>query len=173
MTIICIDVSAGKNTGWAVIRTDGTTARLLGSGTHVSTEDPLLDARQWVLYLVGAYCGTRTSKEKAASPDLLIMERNIGWGNPVVRETLGLIGGAILVTAREEGLRTTTPTVSEMKAKVCGKGNADKKQVQAAVEGIFGVKPETEHQGDALGYAAHWCIENGIEIGSSTNKTEE
>lgn len=92
---------------------------------------------------------------KKYAPKVIAVEKLFFCKNVKTAMQVGQARGVVLLTASQTALQLEEYTPLQVKQAVVGYGNADKKQVQAMVKTILGLKkiPEPDDAADALAIA--------------------
>lgn len=135
--------------GLAVVGRRDRRSELRWSGT-VRTPADLAEAER--LRLVAAAVRDAIAEHR---PDSVAVER-VAWNrNQVSALQVARATGAVMVVAAEAGLAVEEYAPSEVKSAITGLGNADKRQVQQALERIHGLRdvPRQPDAADAVAVA--------------------
>lgn len=152
LRVLGVDPAAVGPTGFAVIERDGRKCRILHYGAF-----KVLPKRQKAS--VGAALHDVHSRLCALirqfQPDVLAVESVFTAINVRTALRLAEVRGVVLLAAEQLGLQVRSYSPREVKARVAGYGQADKKQVQVMVRAQLGMKelPEPPDAADALAVA--------------------
>lgn len=145
MIILGIDPGLA-NTGWGVI-TAGQRPRALAHGTirtspRTAVEDRLAEIHRTIEGVLEEHGVGAVALEE------LYFGRNTSSAVAV-----GQARGVSLVLAGLRGIPCHSYTPQHVKQAVCGRGSADKLQVQRMVQALLGTTPDSDHAADALAIA--------------------
>ncbi|MCK9250934.1 MAG: crossover junction endodeoxyribonuclease RuvC [Solirubrobacteraceae bacterium] len=153
--VIVLGIDPGlANTGFGVVRRDGATlAALDGGAVHTAAGDPapirLERIHDTVSQLLAHY------RPDAVALEALYFGRNVSSAVAV-----GQARGVVLLAAAQAAVPTVDYTPQQIKSAVCGRGGADKAQIQRMVQALLRLDalPTPDHAADAL--AAAICHAN-------------
>ncbi len=148
MVVLGIDPGTA-NTGYGVVRADGSRLRVLAEGVistppGVPLERRLADIHARVGELIDLH-----------GPESLAIEELYFGANVRTAFAVGQARGVVLLAAGQRGLPSRAYTPQQVKSAVCGHGRADKDQVGRMVARLLGLgtPPATDHAADALAVA--------------------
>jgi crossover junction endodeoxyribonuclease RuvC len=97
-------------------------------------------------------------------PDALAIEDLYFGANARSAFAVGQARGVVILAAGQRAIRTSSYTPQQVKAAVCGSGNAAKDQVQRMVQTLLALPelPKPDHAADALAVAI--CHANGAPL---------
>lgn len=139
MAVLGIDPGS-RNMGWAVLSDSGELVDWGTIKTRPKTPQPetLLILHQALEDLVARFGPDRVALED------LFFSRNVQSAMRV-----GEARGMVLLCCAQHGLPFTSYTPQKIKMILTGSGKADKDQIAEAVEAHLGVRPPSQHAGDA------------------------
>lgn len=148
MIILGIDPGIGRM-GYAIVKTDGPKAALVGCGC-ITTPPKTEDAQR--LLEIKRDLDTIIKKWK---PEILCIESLFFTTNAKTAMSVGQARGVAIVTAAEYGLQIIEMTPLQVKMSITGYGKAEKSQVQKMLLTIFGIKkiPKPDDAADAAAIA--------------------
>lgn len=145
MIVLGIDPGLA-NTGWGVVET-GARPTVLAHGTITTSPRTELEVR-----LAEIHRTVESVLDRHAVAAVALEELYFGR-NTSSAVAVGQARGVSLVLAGLRGIPCHSYTPQHVKQAVCGRGSADKAQVQRMVSALLGVTPETDHAADALAVA--------------------
>lgn len=145
------------NTGWGVIRQQGSSLECLAYGCAATTSDQPLDRRLLKIHDQIAAVVNRFQ------PTCVGIETVWFGQNITAAFATGQARGAALVACAEGGLAVGEFTPRQIKLAVVGTGSAEKGQVQYMVRQILGLEkpPHPDHAADALAAAICYTTHDG------------
>lgn len=145
MIVLGIDPGLA-NTGWGVVEAGGR-PRALAHGTIKTSPRTALEDRLAAIHQVIE--GVLAEHQVAA----MALEDLYFGRNTSSALAVGQARGVSLVLAGLRGIPCHAYTPQHVKQAVCGRGSADKDQVQRMVGALLGVQPSSDHAADALAVA--------------------
>ncbi|MBO9532837.1 MAG: crossover junction endodeoxyribonuclease RuvC [Solirubrobacteraceae bacterium] len=145
MIVLGIDPGIA-NTGWGVVE-GGPRPRALAHGTVKTSPRSAPEQR---LAEIHAVIDEVLSGHEIAA---MALEELYFGRNTSSAVAVGQARGVSLVLAGLRGIPCHSYTPQHVKQAVCGRGSADKSQVQRMVGALLGVQPSTDHAADALAVA--------------------
>lgn len=145
MIVLGIDPGIA-NTGWGVV-SGGATPRAIAHGTITTSPRTAPEIRLAEIHHVISAVIDEHEITAVALEDLYFGK------NTSSAIAVGQARGVSLVLAGLRGISCTSYTPQHVKQAVCGRGSAQKAQVQAMIGALLRVKPETDHAADALAVA--------------------
>lgn len=147
MLILGLDPSTVA-TGWALLSVDGGDESVIASGVFQpvcegSFEELLLSAFHWTREVIEVH-----------GPDVLAIETPFFKLNARTLATLAGLGAAFRLAAALDGLDVAPITPSARCTAVGCAGNASKRQVQYAVNAVYGLDLVDTDESDAVAIAA-------------------
>jgi Holliday junction resolvasome RuvABC endonuclease subunit len=155
--VLGLDPSAGKNSGWAVVKLDGDVAVLLHRSCHRSAREQNDIASLGDCYDI---CQGLIDEFGASA---LAVERSAGGGMKFVRDKLSESVGVVKLCCHRNGVAVHEISPAHLKKEVCGHGRAGKPSIKANVRATFGLGPRTgsEHELDAAAMALCLLVDLG------------
>lgn len=146
------------NTGWGVVRQEGSRLSCLAYGC-VST-DPRWDLARRLKKVHDQIAAVAARFE----PTCVGIETVWFGSNVTAAFATGQARGAALVACAEHGLQVGEFSPSQIKLAVVGVGTADKEQVQYMVRKLLGLDapPKPDHAADALAAAICYTTHEGL-----------
>jgi crossover junction endodeoxyribonuclease RuvC len=145
MIVLGIDPGLA-NTGWGVVEASPR-PRVLAHGTIKTSPRSLPEARLAEIHRV-----LEAVLDEHAIAAVALEELYFGR-NTSSALAVGQARGVSLVLAGLRGIPCHSYTPQHVKQAVCGRGSADKIQVQRMVSALLGATPGTDHAADALAIA--------------------
>ena len=153
MIVLGIDPGLA-NTGFGIVRRHGADLVALDGGVIATgADEPLADRLSRIHRVVGDLLDHYR-------PDAVAMESLYFGRNTTSALAVGQARGVALLAAAHRGVACTDYTPQQIKGAVCGRGGADKAQVQRMVQALLRLEelPRPDHAADAL--AAAICHAN-------------
>ena len=145
MIVLGIDPGIA-NTGWGVVSA-GPRPRAIAHGTITTSPRSAPEARLAEIH--GVISSVIDEHEVTA----MALEDLFFGKNTSSAVAVGQARGVSLVLAGLRGIAAHSYTPQHVKQAVCGRGSAQKAQVQAMIAALLGVRPTTDHAADALAVA--------------------
>ncbi len=145
MIVLGIDPGIA-NTGWGVV-SGGASPKAIAYGTITTSPRSAPEARLAEIHRVISAVLDEHDVSAMALEDLYFGK------NTSSAIAVGQARGVSLVLAGLRGIACASYTPQHVKQAVCGRGSAQKAQVQAMIGALLRVKPETDHAADALAVA--------------------
>jgi crossover junction endodeoxyribonuclease RuvC len=146
MIVLGIDPGLA-NTGFGVVRREGSKFRAIAHGTLVTKPGTALELR---LAHIQAHAAALLDEHE---PDAIALESLYFGKNTSSALAVGQARGAVLAACGARSLACHHYTPQHIKQAVCGQGRAEKQQVIRMVGALLAVKPATDHAADALAVA--------------------
>jgi crossover junction endodeoxyribonuclease RuvC len=145
ITVMGIDPGLA-DTGWGVLRAEGSRLLHIDHGTITTSADKSTQERLLIIYDAVAEVIERYRPEYAGVENLYFA-KNISSALPVAEAR-----GVILLACVRSGVTAHGYSPPEIKQALTGSGNADKQQVQEMVKLMLGLEdiPRPDHAADAL-----------------------
>lgn len=146
-TVLGIDPGL-QHTGWGIIHSSGSQLKHIANGTiHTSPKAPLASRLQQL------YAGIETLMATYRIDSVAIEETFVNR-NPLSSLKLGHARGVLMVAIKNIGNDVTEYAATTVKKTVCGRGKAEKAQVEAMLGYLLpGVTPDSPDSADALAVA--------------------
>jgi crossover junction endodeoxyribonuclease RuvC len=158
-TLIGIDPGLAE-TGWGVVRFDGTRFRhvahgVLETGPELGLPDRLRAIYEGILSVLEAYHPDEAGVEE------LYFARNVASAIPVAHAR-----GVVVLALGQRGVPTGFYQPQQVKQAVIGRGRAEKGQVQRLVAVLLGLEdvPSPDHAADALAVAVCHCQRSRLDV---------
>lgn len=166
MRVLAVD-PAIRNTGFAIIEGDSTSAKALDYG--VISLPPKLKQSQ----ALAAVRSTLFNQIKKWEPDEVAVEGIIYVQSMKTAISMGAARAATMIAAADNGLKTYEYAPKKVKQAVVGNGNANKQQVAFMVRALLGLSETPPHDAaDAIAIAlAHLYTTDPLK-GSIIQRTE-
>jgi crossover junction endodeoxyribonuclease RuvC len=148
--VICFGIDPGLGRlGYGIVRQSGDALSAIDYG--VISTDPGYSVATRLKEIFSSLEG----KIASHSPDVIAVERLYFGRNTTTAEMVWQARGVALLAASRFGLTPYEPKPSEVKLAVCGRGNAEKFQVQGMVRNILNLAepPKPDDAADALAIA--------------------
>jgi len=148
--LVILGIDPGlANTGYGVVRKDGTRLEAIAHGVFHTGPHDETPAR--LLRIYDDLCGLLERHR----PHALVTERLFFSRNEATAFSVGRAIGVILLAGARHGLPWVEYTPMQVKEAVVGYGAAEKRQVQFMVQRILNLSapPRPEHAADALAVA--------------------
>jgi crossover junction endodeoxyribonuclease RuvC len=152
LRVLGVDPASAGPTGYGVVESDGKTCRALRYGAlrvaakrqKVSRGAALQDVHKLMCDLLEEF-----------APQAMAVESVFTALNMRTALRLAEVRGVVLLAAQQHGVEVFSYAPREVKARVAGHGQADKKQMQAMVRALLAMKetPEPSDAADALAVA--------------------
>lgn len=152
-------------TGYGLVSQEGQRLTVLDYGVIRTSTSQTPEGRLAHIH-EEVYARVRDGDVDAVAVEKLFFNKNVQSAMSV-----GQARGVIMLAAAQHGLRVKEYTPSQIKMAVTGYGKAPKKQVQAMVQAVLGMKeePAPDDAADALAVAIcclrHWDWERKVEAG--------
>src|SRR3954451_23119018 len=156
MQVVVLGIDPGTaNTGYGVVLAHGQRLAALGGGVIATEASEPLEKR--LVRIHARVCDL--IREHA--PHAVAIEDLFFGNNARSAFSVGQARGAVMLTAAMHGLPCYSYTPQAVKQAVCGRGRAEKGQVQRMVQTLLALTdvPEPDHAADALAVAI--CHANG------------
>lgn len=153
MIVLGIDPGLA-NTGFGVVRRDGASLVALDGGVvHTTADQPATTRLQRIHTTV-------TQLLEHYRPDAVSLEALYFGRNVSSAVAVGQARGVVLLAAAQAAVPAIDYTPQQIKSAVCGRGGADKAQIQRMVQALLRLDalPAPDHAADAL--AAAICHAN-------------
>jgi crossover junction endodeoxyribonuclease RuvC len=149
--------------GLAVVASEGRRSTLVWCDT-VRTSSELTEASRLRLVADAMRAAIAAHRPTAVALERVAFNRNTVSALTVARAT-----GAVMVVAAEAGLEVAEFSPSEVKSAVTGIGNADKRQVRAALARVHGLRdvPAQPDAADAAAVAVTFLAGAGLRAAGS------
>jgi crossover junction endodeoxyribonuclease RuvC len=158
-TLIGIDPGLAE-TGWGVVRFDGTRFRhvahgVLETGPELALPDRLRAIYEGILSVLEEY------RPDEAGVEELYFARNVASAIPVAHAR-----GVVVLALGQRGIATGFYQPQQVKQAVIGRGRAEKGQVQRLVAVLLGLDavPSPDHAADALAVAVCHCQRSRLDV---------
>jgi crossover junction endodeoxyribonuclease RuvC len=137
-------------TGYGLLETRGTRARVVEAGVVRSDEDRSLEERLRKIYLA-----VRGIVRELAPDAIVVEELYSHYRHPVTAILMGHARGVMLLAAAERGLPVISYSATRIKKALTGSGRASKEQVQRMVQSTLRLAelPQPADVADALAVA--------------------
>lgn len=163
MIVLGIDPGTA-NTGFGVVAQRASRLVALDGGVIATDPSEALPGRLLAISRRTEELIAEHGVEAVAVEDIFF-GRNVGSALAV-----GQAKGAVLVTAARAGIPCESYTPQQVKGAVCGRGRADKQQIQRTVQMLLGLgePPRPDHAADALAVAV--CHLNRLPVARALSR---
>ena len=150
--VLGVDPASAGPTGFGIVESDGKTCRVLHYGALRVAAKRQKSSRGAALQDVHKLLCDLLEK---FAPQAMAVESVFTALNMRTALRLAEVRGVVLLAAEQHGVEVFSYAPREVKACIAGHGQADKKQVQAMVRALLGMKetPEPSDAADALAVA--------------------
>ncbi len=155
MRVLAVD-PAVRNTGYAIVETDGQNFRALDYGVLS------IPAKHKQSRALAAVCTALTNLIKKWEPDEVAVEAIIFVQSARTAISMGAARAATMIAAANCGLQAYEYAPKKVKKAVVGNGNADKQQVAFMVRALLGLSETPPHDAAdalAIGLAHHYATD--------------
>lgn len=143
-------------TGWAVIKGDRNSQKLLGCGAILTSKNKDQAVRLEEIF------DEITKQLRKFKPNILSIEKLFFNTNLKTALIVGQTHGVVRLAAVKAGVKTVEYTPLEVKMSITGYGRADKKQIQYMVGKLLKLQKEVKQDdtADAIAIALTHCYNN-------------